>query len=85
VQVFGGQLRLRLLLARHLLLLELLNFELKLVEVKRAFFFSSLKLLAVELLQTAVLFDSLLQVGLVLRRNVLYFLVESLYLNLRNS
>ena len=60
VKILGGKLSLGLLLARHLLLLQFLHFELELIEVECALFFRPVKLLAVELLKATILFDSFL-------------------------
>ena len=84
MQVLRCELGLRLLLAGDLLLFEFLHFQFELVEVECAFLFRPVQLLAMELLEAAVLFDALLQVRLVLRRYVLNLLVEALDLNLRD-
>ena len=68
--VFSTQLGLKLLLAGGLLLLQLLDFEFEFIEVELALLLGSVELLAVELLQVAVLFDALLQRLLVLRSDV---------------
>ena len=85
VQIFRRELGLRLLLRGHLLLLQLLYFELELVEVQRAFFFCSVELLPMKGLKATVLFDPLLQVSLVLGRDVLDLLVEPLNLQLAHN
>ena len=85
VQVFCSKLGLSLLLTGDLLLLQFLHFQFEFVEVQRAFFFRSVQLFAMELLKTAILFDSLLQVSLVLSRDVLDLFVEPFDLNVGNS
>lgn len=85
VQVFCSKLGLSLLLTGDLLLLQFLHFKFELVEVQRAFFFCSVQLFAVELLKTAILFNSLLQVSFVLCRDVLDLFVEPFDLYVGNS
>ena len=82
LQVLGTQLRLCLLLTDNLLLFELLNLQLQCVEVQRSLLLRPVQLFAMELLQASVLFDSLLEIGLILRRDLLYLLVEPLYFKL---
>lgn len=85
VQVFCSKLGLSLLLTGDLLLLQFLHFKFEFVEVQRAFFFRSVQLFAMELLKTAILFNSLLQVSLVLCRDVLDLFVEPFDLYVGNS